>query len=62
MNIARLLVYGNHARARRRHTRSRADALRDTNFGVLTELQVKRTLNPGAGRGRRGFLRFNTSA
>ncbi len=38
-----------------------ADAFRNTNFGTSPELQVKRTLNPGNGRGRRGFLRFNTS-
>lgn len=36
-----------------------ADASRNTNFGASTELQVKRTLNPGAGRGRRGFLKFD---
>jgi hypothetical protein len=39
-----------------------ADAFRDTNFGTSPELQVKRTLNPGNGRGRRGFLRFNTAS
>lgn len=38
-----------------------ADAFRNTNYGTSTEMQVKRTLNPGAGRGRRGFLRFDTS-
>lgn len=38
-----------------------ADAFRNTNYGTSPELQVKRTLNPGAGRGRRGFLRFDTS-
>jgi hypothetical protein len=39
-----------------------ADAFRDTNYGTSPEMQVKRTLNPGAGRGRRGFLRFDTSS
>jgi hypothetical protein len=38
-----------------------ADAFRNTNYGASTEMQIKRTLNPGAGRGRRGFLRFDTS-
>jgi len=38
-----------------------ADAFRDTNYGASAEMQVKRTLNPGAGRGRRGFLRFDTT-
>lgn len=36
-------------------------AFRNTNYGLTAEMQVKRTLNPGAGRGRRGFLRFDTS-
>lgn len=36
-----------------------ADADRNTNFGTATEMQVKRTLNPGNGRGRRGFLTFD---
>jgi hypothetical protein len=36
-----------------------ADASRSTNFGAMTELQVKRTLNAGAGRGRRAFLKFD---
>jgi hypothetical protein len=31
------------------------------NFGSLTELQVKRTLNPGSGKGRQAYLRFDTS-
>jgi hypothetical protein len=39
-----------------------ADATRNTNFGSDPTLQVKRTLNPGSGRGRRGFLRFDISA
>lgn len=39
-----------------------ADAQRNTNYGTSAEVQVKRTLNPGAGRGRRGFMRFDTSA
>lgn len=38
-----------------------ADAFRNTNYGASAEMQVKRTLNPGAGRGRRGFIRFDTS-
>jgi hypothetical protein len=38
-----------------------ADAFRNTNYGASTEMQVKRTLNPGAGRGRRGFLKFDFS-
>lgn len=38
-----------------------ADANRNTNYGGATEMQVKRTLNPGAGRGRRGFLKFDLS-
>lgn len=38
-----------------------ADAFRSTNYGAATEMQVKRTLNPGAGRGRRGFLKFDFS-
>lgn len=39
-----------------------ADAFRNTNYGASAEMQIKRTLNPGAGRGRRGFLRFDTSS
>jgi hypothetical protein len=39
-----------------------ADAFRNTNYGLTAEMQVKRTLNPGAGRGRRGFLRFDTAS
>jgi hypothetical protein len=38
-----------------------ADAFRATNYGADQTLQVKRTLNPGAGRGRRGFITFDTS-
>lgn len=38
-----------------------AEAFRNTNYGASAEMQVKRTLNPGAGRGRRGFLKFDTS-
>jgi parallel beta-helix repeat protein len=32
-----------------------------TNFGASTELQVKRTLNPGNGKGRQSYLRFDTT-
>lgn len=32
-----------------------------TNFGSTPDLQVKRTLNPGSGKGRRAFLKFDTS-
>lgn len=39
-----------------------AEAARNTNFGADPTMQVKRTLNPGSGRGRRGFLRFDTSS
>jgi hypothetical protein len=39
-----------------------ADAFLNSNYGADAQLQVKRTLNPGSGRGRRGFLRFDTSA
>lgn len=39
-----------------------AEAFRDTNFGASAEMQVKRTLNPGTGRGRRGLLRFDTAS
>lgn len=39
-----------------------ADAFLNTNYGADAQLQVKRTLNPGSGRGRRGFLRFDTNA
>lgn len=38
-----------------------ADATRDTNYGADSQLQIKRTFNPGAGRGRRGFLKFDFS-
>lgn len=38
-----------------------ADAFRDTNYGTSPELQVKRTFNPGAGRGRRALLTFDTA-
>lgn len=33
----------------------------DQNFGALGELQIKRTLNPGSGKGRQAYLRFDTS-
>jgi uncharacterized delta-60 repeat protein len=36
-----------------------ADANRNTNYGTSTEMQIKRTLNPGAGRGRRMFIKFD---
>jgi Tol biopolymer transport system component len=39
-----------------------ATAFLDTNFGASTEMQVKRTFNPGAGRGRRAFLKFDTAS
>jgi hypothetical protein len=39
-----------------------ADAFRNTNYGASTEMQVKRTLNPGSGRGRRAFLKFDLSS
>lgn len=32
------------------------------NFGAVAELQVKRTLNPGSGKGRQAYLRFDTSS
>jgi hypothetical protein len=38
-----------------------ATTSRDTNYGATAEMQVKRTLNPGSGRGRRGFLKFDMS-
>jgi hypothetical protein len=38
-----------------------AAEFRDASYGLSRELQVKRTLNPGAGRGRRAFLKFDTS-
>lgn len=38
-----------------------ADAFRATNYGADQTLQIKRTFNPGAGRGRRGFITFDTS-
>jgi hypothetical protein len=34
----------------------------NTNYGTATNMQVKRTLNPGNGRGRRGFIKFDTSS
>lgn len=62
MNIARLLGTGiTLAPIADAHVQG-ADAFRDMNFGSSPELQVKRTLNPGAGRGRRAFLRFDLSA
>jgi hypothetical protein len=39
-----------------------ADAFMDTNFGVIADLQVKRTLNTGSGNGRQSYLRFDTSS
>jgi glucose/arabinose dehydrogenase len=33
-----------------------------TNFGSVADLQVKRTLNPGSGKGRQAYLRFDTSS
>jgi hypothetical protein len=33
----------------------------DQNFGADPDLQVKRTLNPGSGKGRRAFLKFDTA-
>jgi hypothetical protein len=33
----------------------------DTNFGTAVDLQVKRAFNPGSGRGRQSYLRFDTS-
>lgn len=39
-----------------------AEAFRNTNYGASVEMQVKRTFNAGAGRGRRGFLRFDTTS
>lgn len=38
-----------------------ADAARDINFGLHTAMQTKRTLNPGNGRGRRAYLKFDIS-
>jgi len=32
-----------------------------TNYGAVTELQVKRTYTPGNGKGRQAYLRFDTS-
>jgi len=32
------------------------------NYGTAAELQVKRTYNPGAGKGRQAYIRFNTSS
>jgi hypothetical protein len=34
----------------------------DVNFGAAIDLQVKRTLNPGTGKGRQAYLRFDTSS
>lgn len=34
----------------------------DTNFGAAPDLQVKRAFNPGSGKGRQAYLRFDTSA
>lgn len=34
----------------------------DANFGSAPDLQIKRTLNTGAGKGRQSYLRFDTSA
>lgn len=39
-----------------------AEAFRNTNYGASIEMQVKRTFNAGAGRGRRAFLKFDTSS
>jgi Tol biopolymer transport system component len=39
-----------------------ATAFRETNYGAASEMQIKRTFNPGTGRGRRGFLRFDTAS
>jgi hypothetical protein len=39
-----------------------ASTTRATNYGAATEMQVKRTYNVNTGRGRRGFLRFDTSS
>jgi hypothetical protein len=39
-----------------------AAAARDTNYGGAMEMQVKRTLNLNTGRGRRGFVKFDTSS
>jgi hypothetical protein len=36
-----------------------AEATRAANFGLHIGLQTKRTLNPGAGRGRRAYLKFD---
>lgn len=33
----------------------------DANYGSVSELQIKRTLNPGTGKGRQAYLRFDTS-
>jgi uncharacterized delta-60 repeat protein len=38
-----------------------ATTSRDTNYGLSAEMQVKRTFNAGAGRGRRAFLKFDIS-
>lgn len=37
-------------------------AMPDANFWTLNELQVKRTLNPGSGKGRQAYLRFDTAS
>jgi hypothetical protein len=34
----------------------------DTNYGTSAEIQLKRTFNTRAGRGRRGFMRFDTAS
>jgi len=34
----------------------------DANFGRLNELQIKRTLNPGSGKGRQAYMRFDTAS
>lgn len=39
-----------------------ATASRGTNYDTSAEMQIKRTLNPGNGRGRRAFLKFDTSS
>lgn len=36
-----------------------AEVDRNKNFGASPELQVKRTLNPGSGRGRRAYMRLD---
>lgn len=34
----------------------------EAGYGYATRLQVKRTLNPGSGKGRQAYLRFDTSS